>query len=167
MSHNPSCRSLIFENPVVATLSCSPIQTARLFFGPECPGPTCAGFSCRTSHILSFLSLDVVTKRAPLALQERDWTMSSCLRVKRADPASMSHTFMEKSPEDVARMFSAEGLKSTCPSFLCTNLAVYAPKSGSHIYLECPVSLATGAISCTSSASVCRVNPSGTLHMNA
>ena len=118
ISHNPSCRSLILEKPVVATLSCSPIQTARLLLAPAWPGPTCAGCSCRTSHTRSFLSRDVVTSRLPLALYDNDCTISVCLSVNRGDPASISQILTVKSPEEVARTFSAEGLKSTCPTFL-------------------------------------------------
>ena len=149
ISHRPNWRSLILEKPVVATRSCSPIQTLRLLFAPAWPGPSCAGFSCRTSHILNFLSLDVVTIKDPSAFHDNDCTMSLCLSVSFDAPASTSHILIVKSPEAVASTFSAEGLNSTWPTFL-----------------ECPVSLATGFTSATSSSSACRVSSSGTFHTN-
>lgn len=90
ISQRPSWRSLILEKPVVAILSFSPIQTARLFFAPPWPWPSCTGFSERTSQIRSFLSRQVVTSREPLALNERDCTISGCLRVSFVWPCSTS-----------------------------------------------------------------------------
>lgn len=107
------------EKPVVAIRLCSPIHTARLFFAPSWPGPTCAGFSWRTSHTRSFLSLEVVTSRLPVEFHERDWTMSLCWSFRGDCPVVMSHSLMLKSPDAEARMFSAAGLKRTWPTFLC------------------------------------------------
>lgn len=118
ISHSPSWRSLTLENPVVAILSSSPNQVTRLFFAPAWPGTTCAAFSWRTSHIRSFLSREVVAINAPLALQDSDWIISVCFSVRRCEPASTSHSLTVKSPEEVAKIFSAAGLKRTCPTFL-------------------------------------------------
>src|SRR3569833_359826 len=79
-SQRAICRSLIRENPVVAKRLCSPIQTARLFLAPVWPGASCTGFSCRTSNTRSFLSLDDVTRKAPLALHDiRVFQGEACL----------------------------------------------------------------------------------------
>lgn len=118
ISHSASCLSLIFENPVVAIRSCSPIQTDRLFFAPEWPAVSCAGRSWRTSQIRNFLSREVVTMSEPFALQDIDWTISPSLRFNLEDPASISQILIVKSPEAVARTFAAAGLKRTWPTFL-------------------------------------------------
>jgi hypothetical protein len=99
--------------------SCSPSHTARLLLAPGCPATSWAGFSCLTSQIRNFLSRLVVTNRDPSALHDKDCTMSLCLRVSLAPPASTSHTLTVKSPDEEARTFSAAGLKRTCPTFLC------------------------------------------------
>ena len=117
-SQSAICLSLILEKPVVAKRLCSPIQTARLFLAPSWPGNSWTGFSWRASHTRTFLSLEVVTRRAPFALQDRLCTMSLCLRVRGDWPVLMSHSLMVKSPEADARMLSAAGLKRTCPIFL-------------------------------------------------
>jgi hypothetical protein len=148
ISHNAICLSLILEKPVVATRSCSPIQTALLFFAPEWPGTSCAALSCLVSHIRSFLSRDVVAIRVPLALQDKLCTVSPCLSVNDDCPVPISHNFIVKSPDADARMFSAEGLKSTWPTFR-----------------EWPDNFLKGATSSGSSASEYRVNPCGTRHM--
>ncbi len=93
-SHKANCRSLIFENPVVARRLCSPIQTTLLFFAPVCPATSCAGLSCRTSHTLNFLSRDVVASIAPFALHDKLCTMSPCFRAKCALPLSMSQSLI-------------------------------------------------------------------------
>lgn len=54
----------------------------------------------------------------PLAFQVRLWTMSLCLSVRGDWPVPTSQSLMVKSPDAEARMFSAEGLKRTCPTFL-------------------------------------------------
>jgi hypothetical protein len=77
-----------------------------------------AGFSILTSHTLNFLSRQVVTKSAPLALQDSDWMTSPCLRTKRSLLCSMSHTLTVKSPEALAKTFAADGLNNTWPTFL-------------------------------------------------
>ncbi len=123
MSHRASCRSLIREKPVVAIRSCSPIHTARLFFAPAWPAVSTTGFSCRASHILSFLSRDVVTRRDPLALHDIDWMTSPTLRESLEDPASMSQILIVKSPDADASTFSAAGLNRTWPTFLHSLLA--------------------------------------------
>ncbi len=117
-SHSPICLSLIREKPVVAIRLCSPIHTARLFLAPSWPGYSCTGACCRTSQTRSFLSREVVTINAPLALHDRLWTISGCLSVRFAWPVPMSQSLMVRSPEADARMFSAAGLKRTCPTFL-------------------------------------------------
>lgn len=117
-SQSASWRSLMREKPVVAIRLCSPIHTARLFLAPSWPGPTCAGFSWRTSHTRSFLSRDVVTSRFPVAFHDRDCTMSLCWSFRGAWPVLMSHSLMVKSPDADARIFSAAGLKRTWPTFL-------------------------------------------------
>ena len=115
-SHRAICLSLIFEKPVVATRSWSPIQTALLFFAPEWPGASCAALSCRTSQIRSFLSREVVTNSVPLALQDKLWTISPCFRVNADFPVPISQILIVKSPDADARMFSAVVLNSTCPT---------------------------------------------------
>ena len=117
-SQRAICRSLILEKPVVAKRLCSPIHTARLFFAPAWPGASCTGVSWRTSHTRIFLSRDVVTSMLPAAFHDRLWTMSLCFRVSGAWPVPTSHILMVKSPDAEARMFSAEGLNRTCPTFL-------------------------------------------------
>ena len=136
-SHNAICLSLIFEKPVVAIRSCSPIQTALLFFAPEWPGTSCAALSCRTSQIRSFLSREVVTSNVPFALHDKLCTISPCLSVSDDFPVPISHILIVKSPDADARMFSAAVLKSTWPTFR-----------------EWPVNLLTGATSSGSSASL-------------
>lgn len=106
------------EKPVVAIRSCSPSQTARLFFAPGWPGSSEAGFSCLASQMRSFLSRHVVTRSDPSALHDSDCTMSLCLSVNFAAPASTSQIFTVWSPEELAKIFSAAVLKSTCPTFL-------------------------------------------------
>jgi len=86
--------SLILLNPVVATLSCSPIHTHLLFLAPEWPGATAASLCCRVSQIRSFLSREVVARRVPVAFHDNDWTMSPCLRESGAVPALTSHNLM-------------------------------------------------------------------------
>jgi hypothetical protein len=93
-SHNAICRSLILEKPVVATRLCSPIQTTLLFFAPVCPGASCAALSCRTSHIRSFLSREVVTSKLPFALHDKLWTMSPCFNVRWALPVPISQSLI-------------------------------------------------------------------------
>ncbi len=119
-SHRASCLSLVRENPVVAMRLCSPSQATRLFLAPVWPAASWTGFSCRTSHTRSFLSLDVVAKSLPLALHDRLCTMSGCFSVMAVCPDEMSHSLSVRSPEAEARMFSAAGLKRTCPTFLLT-----------------------------------------------
>lgn len=182
-SHSASCRSLMRENPVVAIRLCSPIHTARLFLAPSWPWPTCAGFSWRTSQTRSFLSLEVVTSRLPLAFHESDCTMSLCWSFRGDCPVPMSQSLMLKSPEAEARIFSAAGLKRTWPTFLlggqtvirgdcltvgpsrCSSSPWQIPWICVYAYLVCPVNLLTGATSAGSSASVKRVKSLGTSHM--
>lgn len=118
ISHSANCLSLIREKPVVAILSCSPSHTALLFFAPMWPCPSYTAFCWRTSHNLIFLSRDVVTSRAPFALQDKDCITSPSLRARLEEPVSASQILTVKSPEALARTFSAEGLKRTCPTFL-------------------------------------------------
>lgn len=123
-SQSAICLSLMREKPVVATRLCSPIHTALLFLAPAWPGCSLTGFSWRTSHTLSFLSRDVVARSVPLAFHERLCTMSLWRRTWCDWPASTSQSLMVKSPEAEARMFSAAGLKLTCPTFLrCVSTA--------------------------------------------
>lgn len=117
-SHRAIWRSLILEKPVVAKRLCSPSQTALLFLAPVWPAASWTGFSWRTSHTRIFLSLDVVTRRLPLAFHDRLCTMSACCRVRWLWPVPTSQSLIVKSPEAEARMFSAAGLNRTCPTFL-------------------------------------------------
>lgn len=118
-SHSAICLSLILEKPVVAKRLCSPIHTALLFFAPAWPGASWTGCSWRTSQTRIFLSREVVTSMLPLAFHDKLCTMSLCLSVSGDCPVVMSQSLTVKSPEADARMFSAEGLKRTCPTFLC------------------------------------------------
>lgn len=117
-SHSAIWRSLIREKPVVAKRLCSPIQTALLFLAPAWPAASWTGLSWRTSQTRIFLSRDVVTSMLPLAFHDRLWTMSLCLSVRDDWPVPMSQSLIVKSPDAEARMFSAAGLKRTCPTFL-------------------------------------------------
>lgn len=117
-SHRAICRSLIRENPVVANLLWSPIHTALLFLAPPWPAYSWTARSWRTSHTRIFLSREVVTSMLPLAFHDRLWTMSLCFRVRGDWPVPTSQSLIVKSPEADARMFSAAGLKRTCPTFL-------------------------------------------------
>ena len=57
-------------------------------------------------------------RREPLALQDIDCTMSPNFKLSLEAPASISQTLTVKSPDPVARIFSAAGLKSVYPIFL-------------------------------------------------
>src|ERR1700739_3826521 len=81
-------------------------------------GTSMAGFSCLISQTRNFLSRQVLTRRAPSALQDSDWMTSPCFRTKRSLACSISHTLTVKSPEALARTFSADGLNRTWPTFL-------------------------------------------------
>lgn len=87
--------------------------------------------------------------------------MSVCLSVRGAWPVWMSQSLTVKSPEAEARMFSAAGLKRTCPTFL-DGRQFWKRRLMQKANLECPPNLLTGETSGTSSASVYSVNPSGT-----
>jgi hypothetical protein len=60
----------------------------------------------------------VVASILPLAFHVKLWTISLCLRVRGDWPVLTSQSLMVKSPEAEARIFSAAGLKRTCPTFL-------------------------------------------------
>ena len=57
-------------------------------------------------------------RREPLALQDIDCTMSPNFKVSLEAPASISQILTVKSPDPVAKIFSAAGLKSVYPIFL-------------------------------------------------
>ena len=85
----------------------------------------------------------------PSADHDIDCTISLCLSVSFGFPSSRSQSLIVKSPELLASTFSADGLNSTCPTFLA-----------------CPLSLPMGFTSAGSSASVYSVKSSGTRHRN-
>lgn len=60
--------------------------------------------------------------REPFALHDKDCTISPTLRVSFGEPASISQILILKSPDAEAIMFSAAGLKRTCPTFLQKNV---------------------------------------------
>src|ERR1700743_1460148 len=111
-----------------------------------------AGFSILTSQTLNFLSRQVVTRRAPLALQDSDCMTSPCFRANRSLLCSMSHSFTVKSPEALAKTFAADGLNRTWPTFLRRRQTEQRHQDVR--YLEWPASLPTGGMSLGSSASV-------------
>lgn len=117
-SQRAICRSLIFENPVVTNRLCSPSQTTLLLLAPLWPGASWTGFCWRTSQTRTVLSRDVVAIIVPGAFQARLCTMSLCLSARGDWPVPMSQILTEQSPEAEARIFSAAGLKRTCPTFL-------------------------------------------------